>query len=95
MSNTAVIGWPNTKPMSTPGDVFVGWLKEKITPVTVSLGKEQTFTHEDIQTFSFAPLDQIRKDLAEEGYTQSEIDREIEALSELPQYAKGKRNKGR
>lgn len=51
-------------------------------------------THDDILPFSFAPLENIREDLAVEGYTSEEIDREIRALSELPQYAKdSQRNK--
>lgn len=47
-------------------------------------------THEDIPMFSFASLDQIRKDLEETGYPQEEIDSTIVGLSELPEYENSK-----
>lgn len=51
--------------------------------------------HEDIPTFSFAPLDQIRKDLLGAGHSVEEVESTIAGLSELPEYAKGKRNQKR
>lgn len=52
-----------------------------------------TLTHEDIPTFSFASLDQIERDLEEQGYSEEEIESTIVGLSELPEYADSKRNK--
>lgn len=51
-----------------------------------------TLTHEEIPTFSFAPLDQIRRDLMEAGHSTEEVDSTIAGLSELPEYANSQRN---
>lgn len=51
--------------------------------------------HEDIPTFSFSPLDQIRKDLLETGHSVEEVESTIAGLSELPEYAKNNRKQER
>ena len=44
----------------------------------------------DLPIFSFAPLNDIRKDLEKIGYSTEEIDSTIEGLSELPEYENSK-----
>lgn len=51
-----------------------------------------TLTHDDIPIFSFAPLDQIRRDLVEAGHSEEEVESTIAGLSELPEYASSQRN---
>lgn len=54
---------------------------------------KSNLTHENIPVFSFAPLDVIKKDYLEQGYSSEEVESMIAGLSELPEYAKSKRNK--
>lgn len=46
--------------------------------------------HDNIPVFSFAPLNQIEKDLKSLGWSDEEIVSTIRGLSELPEYADNK-----
>ena len=71
----------------TPTFGGVGWAEMMI--------EAGTLTHDEIPTFSFAPLDEIRKDLAEAGHSEEEIESTIVGLSELPEYASSQREQTR
>ena|SRR3989338_10120897 len=90
MIQAGVVQLPYSGSSTTKVDFnFIGWIKSSFVGESLTTtDSKKVITHDDILPFSFAPLDQIRNDLAEAGYTAKEVDREIEALSELPQYAK-------
>ncbi len=48
--------------------------------------------HEDIPVFSFAPLEQIRQDLLDAGYSHEEVDSTIAGLKQLPEYENSQRD---
>lgn len=77
-------GYTKTSYSTTPTFAWVNWVDTLI--------KAGMLTHEDIPVFSFAPLDEIRKDLMEAGYPAKEIDSTIAGLSELPEYASSNRD---
>lgn len=53
----------------------------------------EKWTHDKIPVFSFAPLDEIRKDFLKAGFPKEEIKSMIVGLSQLPEYANSKRSK--
>lgn len=84
-------------PTSTPYTSYQSTYKTRPTYSGVNWAELKieagNLTHDDIPVFSFAPLDHIREDLAQAGYTQEEVESTIAGLSELPEYADSKRNK--
>lgn len=54
--------------------------------------KSGMLRHDDIPVFSFAPLEEIRRDLLGAGHSIEEVDSTIAGLSELPEYANSNRN---
>lgn len=52
-------------------------------------------THEDIPVFSFPPLEEVKKEFLQAGYSGEEVESITAGLSELPEYATSKVNKTR
>ncbi len=52
-------------------------------------------THEDIPVFSFPPLEEVKKEFLQAGYSGEEVESVTAGLSELPEYATSKTNKTR
>jgi hypothetical protein len=63
-------------------------LKKGSAPVAMLMLMETaTDRHKTISTFDFKPLEEMKADLLDAGFSDTEVQDMIDAMSELPQYA--------
>lgn len=64
-------------------------LKQGNLPVAMLMPvKSAKEKHKSIETFKFKPLIEVEDMFIKDGYSKTEVDDMVEALSELPQYAR-------
>ena len=71
-------------------------LKQGSSPVAMIMPMETaTQRHQTIDALDFKPLDEVKASFLDAGYSDAEVNDMIEAMSELPQYARQDIQKGR
>jgi len=66
-------------------------LKKGSAPVAMLMPMETaTQRHKTVDTFDFKPLEEVKADLLEAGFPDAEVKDMIDAMSELPQYARSR-----
>lgn len=71
-------------------------LKQGDSPVAMIMPvKSSIEKHKSIESFEFKPLSEVEDMFIKDGYSKAEVEDMIEAMSELPQYARTNIQKGK